>query len=83
MVGMLLKSGANPNAQDEIGTTPLMNIGSNGWNESEIVASTLLAAGADPCIRDRDGRDALDQACGLQNDAFTAALALAVNRCRQ
>ncbi len=83
MVGMLLKNGAIPKAQDEDCTTALMNIGSNGLNDSEIVASMLLAAAADPCVRDGDGRDALDQACGLQNDAFTAALALAVNRCRQ
>ena len=59
-VGILLKNRANPNAQVGDGMTPLMSVGSNGSNDSAIVASMLLSADADACIRDHHGRSGLD-----------------------
>ena len=56
----MLKAGADPNARDEGGHTPLYMVGSYGSDYSEVIA-TLVKAGADPNARDEDGQTALHQ----------------------
>jgi ankyrin repeat protein len=53
---LLIRAGANLNAQSKKGYTPLINCA-----EPE-VARVLLAHGADPSIRDADGKTALELA---------------------
>ncbi len=55
-VRRLLRSGANPNAPDGSGQTPLM------WAanyQSDSMIELLLQAGANPCARDSEGHTAL------------------------
>jgi ankyrin repeat protein len=61
MVRDLLKAGANVNAQDSRGLTPLMFAVSAENQKAEIV-QTLIAAGADVNIRSATGETALDWA---------------------
>ena len=51
---LLLAAGADPNAQCDMGLTPLH------WASTPEGAWTLLANGADPRIRDTKGRTALE-----------------------
>src|SRR5258708_2065410 len=55
----LLDTGATPNAQNEEGTTPLMNAAWFGCDDSVRV---LLRRGADPLVRDSKGRTARELA---------------------
>ena len=59
MVSLLLESGANINAQDDAGKTPLM-YAIKGYNEELI--KELLKNGADLTLRDKDGESALSLA---------------------
>ncbi len=52
IVVLLLESGANPNARDDSGSTPLHFGVRNG---NPVVSSHLLAAGSDPNAADNDG----------------------------
>jgi len=58
-LGKLIHAGANVNAQDRYGVTPLMQavVGNN-----TTAVSTLIAAGADPKLKDFRGDTALDLA---------------------
>ncbi len=51
----LLRAGADPNGQNELGQTPLMIACNSGYHE---VVKALLEAGADPNIQDKDGKTA-------------------------
>jgi ankyrin repeat protein len=53
---LLIRAGGNVNAQSKKGFTPLINCA-----EPE-VARVLLANGADPSVRDADGKTALEVA---------------------
>lgn len=64
MTKVLLEAGANPNAQDETGSTPLIAAVEAGTVEA------LLKGGAKPDLADKDGRTALMGA----DEAKTAAL---------
>jgi len=55
----LLDAGADPNAQNEQGTTPLMNAAWFGCGDS---VRELLRRGADPLLRDHKGKSAKDLA---------------------
>lgn len=55
-VDLLIARGANIDAQDEKGRTPLHEAASPWWGENTDVIERLLAAGADRGVRDRDGR---------------------------
>lgn len=55
IANLLIKAGADPNAQTILGWTPLHMIASNGSVESVPVARVLLESGADLQATTRDG----------------------------
>ncbi len=59
VVAFLLDHGAAINAADRFGDTPLIMACSKGFGE---LAKQLLTRGADPAIRDQEGRSAADRA---------------------
>ncbi|VDP88098.1 unnamed protein product [Echinostoma caproni] len=59
-VQMLLNAGAAIDACNENNWTPLLN--AVYWNHAK-VASVLIARGADPLIKNKDGRNALHELC--------------------
>ena len=67
----LVARGADPNARDAGGCTPLHYAADN--NPVGEVASALFEAGADPEICEGYGRKPLDYAIGSANDAFIEA----------
>ena len=57
LVAILLNAGADPNARSRCGRTPIMNAAS----ADDVETFTLLVThGADPYLRDEDGRSAID-----------------------
>ena len=70
-VDFLLKNGANPNAQDDYGYTPLMQTVEG--NHAKI-AQRLLDAGADPKLRNDLGWRAETCACVLCAEAVRQTL---------
>lgn len=54
IVRMLLDAGANPNAQDLKGVTPLNT--ARSFNGLEEISKILLGAGADPTLTDNEGK---------------------------
>ncbi|MDX2269158.1 MAG: protein kinase [Bryobacter sp.] len=71
-VPKLLDRGADINAQDSTGDTPLMLAAKRG--DPSLVAY-LLSRGADPNLRDMEGRSCLDHATRLGHTAVVALLA--------
>ena len=65
MVQTLLQAGADPNAEDSAGQTPLYS--AIKWQQRDVVR-ILLEAGADPNYRNRQGRTVLAQ---IAHDAPT------------
>jgi uncharacterized protein len=56
---LLLDAGANVNARDSLGQTPLMRAVSGREPRHEAIARKLLSSGADPSVVDQQGLDAL------------------------
>ncbi|CAM9211717.1 unnamed protein product [Ectocarpus fasciculatus] len=73
VVDMLVDAGAELDAQAEDGITPLMHA---CLRQNIEVAGALLKRGADPNLRDDDGRTVLSVICSEFCDFFTAALDL-------
>lgn len=61
VIPALAGAGVSINALDESGYTPLMYAATIDFGDARVLKA-LLKAGADPKIRNRDGRTALDQA---------------------
>lgn len=76
-VALLLERGAPIDAVSPIGTTPLMMAARYGAIDA---ASLLLARGADPTLRARNGADAADFARSAGRDRLAAQLAAAAQR---
>jgi len=55
-----IRSGADPNARDELDRTPLHFAAS--WNQNPAIIEALLIAGADPQARNKDGKTPWDLA---------------------
>jgi RNA polymerase primary sigma factor len=70
-VQLHLTKGANLNARDEKGQTPLILAASRGHRA---ICSLLLSAGADPNLKDDTGHDALETAVRLQRSEVTDLL---------
>jgi hypothetical protein len=69
----LLAAGADANAQDARGLTPLMAVVASDRADARVVKA-LLAAGADVSSKDLDGETALDWALKFGDPAILAAL---------
>jgi HEAT repeat protein len=68
LVDLLLRRGAEVDARDGIGTTPLM------WAKNARIAEILIAAGADVNARDPRGTSVLAHHTGMQRGAVMALL---------
>ena len=73
VIPALVAAGTPVNAQDQFGFTPLMYAATIDFGEVDGV-ETLLRAGADPTIRNLDGRTPLEQARRLGLTRIQAAL---------
>jgi ankyrin repeat protein len=69
---LLLERGADPNARQQVGYTPLMGAASAGH---EGLVRMLLAAGADPRLTNDEGKTAADIAREHGHDALADQLA--------
>jgi ankyrin repeat protein len=58
---LLIANGADVNAKDEHGGTPL------NWTETKEIAELLIAKGADVNAKDEDGETPLDRAIDLEH----------------
>jgi ankyrin repeat protein len=70
-VSLLLSRGADPNARQQVGYTPLMGAAASGRRD---LVNTLLDAGADPGTTAEDGKTAADVARGHGHHDLAAAL---------
>ena len=64
IIRLLLEAGADPNAPDDYGSTPLH---AAAYNDNSIVSSVLLDAGAQPNARDNRGWTPLHRAVRSEN----------------
>jgi len=71
LVQALLEAGADVNAVDSGGSTPLAEAMPNGNVE---IAKILLAAGADPAVKNKHGETAHDVAKARNHEALQALL---------
>ena len=75
MTELLLRYGADPNATDGRGHTPLYDVAASYWFD---VLETLIRAGADVNFRAPDGSTPLHQAAGRNSDAQARAIHILV-----
>jgi ankyrin repeat protein len=73
VIPVLVEAGASVDATDEFNYTPLMYASTIDFGDAEVVKA-LLKAGADPKIRNDQGRTALEQARFYKHSLIEAAL---------
>jgi ankyrin repeat protein len=73
LIPLLAKAGVPLNEPDDFGFTPLMYAATIDFGGAELVKA-LRQAGADPNIRNDQGRTAIEQAHFLRHAALEAAL---------
>ena len=73
LIPMLAKAGVPLNEPDDFGFTPLMYAATIDFGDAELVKA-LRRAGADPGVRNDQGRTALEQAHFLRHATLEAAL---------
>jgi ankyrin repeat protein len=71
VVALLLERGADPNARQQVGYTPLMGAASAGRTD---MVQALIAAGADPSLVNDEGKTAADIAAEHGHQAIAAQL---------
>lgn len=76
IIGRLVRAGVDLDHVNRLGWTALLEavILGDGGRAHQDVVRTLLEAGADPSIRDRDGRTALDRARERDQDEIVSLL---------
>ena len=74
---MLLAAGADPNAKSQSGSTPLHTVGFTGDRES---LDLLVKHGADPAIKNNDGKTAAEIARERGHGGIAERLTLRVAR---
>lgn len=67
MIQLLLDSGADPNLQDEVGNTALMNAVFSGFKLYIPIIKLLLNSGANPLVKDQENNTAYDFALDTGN----------------
>lgn len=73
LIPVLVRAGVRPNATDENGFTPLMYAATIDFGDARSIQA-LREAGADPSIRNDDGRSAIEQARYFHHSRLEAAL---------
>jgi ankyrin repeat protein len=73
VIPVLVRAGARINAMDEFGFTPLMYAATIDFGDTR-AAEALRKAGADPGVRNKEGRTAREQAGHFQHARLAAAL---------
>ncbi|MBQ7263866.1 MAG: ankyrin repeat domain-containing protein, partial [Synergistaceae bacterium] len=81
-ISWLIRSGADVNAGDDDGETPLMHATCHGDDAPKVIAA-LLDAGADPTIRNAWGWTALDYAWNAEDRARPELLRILTEAIRQ
>lgn len=72
IMDILLAAGADPEARDGSGNTPLLLTIGNGHRGSAVF-NLLLSAGANPCAMDSDGETLLHRACKTSSNTEIAS----------
>tara|TARA_B100000902_G_scaffold111105_1_gene112471 strand:+ start:1331 stop:1900 length:570 start_codon:yes stop_codon:yes gene_type:complete len=67
LIKLLLDSGADPNLQDEVGNTALMNAVFTGFKSYIPIIKLLLNSGANPLVKDQENYTAYDFALDTGN----------------
>ena len=79
-VEVLLNAGANPNAQDYLGRTPLHTHAADAYEEGSEICEMLLNVGADPTIKDNNGDTALQYAYRAVNKTTAEMIEYFLNK---
>lgn len=82
VIRILLKRGAHPNAQDNLGETPLMKVVKSPCTDKSSVAiiGLLLDRGADPNVKERSGKSVMQLGLSHTNKHVSDTIAAYLKR---